>query len=100
MLASPVDDYLTYRALRECYELVRKQHSEKMKQVETRSAIPAKLTPAKLIPYSEFDWETPSEYTKIMVRPWRFIDNDDPNNYAYDTETNKWIHCDVMETCI
>jgi len=100
LLASPVDDYFTYKSLRECYELVRKQHSEKMKLVETRSATPANLTPAKLIPYSEFDWDTPSEYTKNMVRPWRFIDNDDPNNYSYNTEINKWIHCGIMETYI
>jgi len=100
LLASPVDDYFTYKSLRECYELVRKQHSEKMKLVETPSATPANLTPAKLIPYSEFDWQTPSEYTKIMVRPWRFIDNDDPNNYSYNTEINKWIHCGIMETYI
>jgi len=95
LLASPIDDYFTYKSLRECYELVRKQHSEKMKQVEIRS-----VSPVKLIPYSEFDWEAPSDYTKIMVRPWRFIDNDDPNNYSYNTETNKWIHCDVMESFI
>ena len=95
LLESPSDNYIIYKSLRDRYELVRKQHTEKMKQVDTRSA-----SPAKLIPYSEFDWETPSEYTKIMVRPWRFIDNDDPNNYSYNTETNKWMHCDVMETSV
>jgi len=55
----------------------------------------AEMDTAKLIPYAEFDWEHPSEYTKIMVRPWRFVEGDDPNNYVYNTATNKWV--DVSE---
>ena len=95
LLENPVDEYAVYKRLRDRYEHIRKQHAEKVKQAETRA-----VSPARLIPYSEFDWDTPSEYTKIMVRPWRFIDGENPDHYSYNTATNKWVHRDAMETCI
>jgi hypothetical protein len=66
-------------------------HDDSSVGVETKTD----MDPMKLIPYAEFDWERPSEYTKIMIRPWRFIEGGDPNNYAYNTTTNKWM--DVSE---
>ena len=42
------------------------------------------------VPYSKIDWSKPGH--PVVIRPWRFISNSDPNQYMYNIQLKKWFH--------